>query len=80
MPVLGRRFNRGPKAEIFFGGKGAGFPYIHWDSLHYHAFNTQVYGEKHWYLYAPDESECLYPTQPGGNKSSIDDVLNPDLD
>lgn len=80
MPLIARRLNRGPRAEIFFGGKGAGFAYIHWDSLHFHAFNTQVYGEKHWYLYAPDQEEFLYPSQPGGNKSLINDPSNPDLE
>jgi hypothetical protein len=77
-PLLARRLNRGPKAEIFFGGKGSGFPVIHWDSLHFHAFNGQVYGEKQWYLYAPSQSDFLYPRQPGGNQSRIDDVIHPD--
>ncbi len=35
-PLLARRLNRGPRAEIFFGGRGSGFPFLHWDSLYFH--------------------------------------------
>ena len=76
---LGQRLNRGPRAEIFFGGKGSSFPVMHWDSLGFHAFNVQVYGEKTWYLYEPQQSSCVYPKHPGSNQSQISDVVNPDL-
>jgi len=87
MPALRRRLNRGPKAEIFFGGKGAGFPYLHWDPLYFHVFNSQIYGQKEWYLYAPDQTPFLYPKKDesafsGGamNHSMIREVANPDLE
>ena len=79
-PLLSRRLNRGPRAEMFFGGCGSGFPVLHWDSLHFHAFNGQVFGEKEWVLYGPDETEHLYPKTNAPNQSEIKDVFAPDLE
>jgi Cupin-like domain len=77
--AVGRRLNRGPKAEIFFGGKGSGFPVLHWDSLYFHAFNGQVYGEKKWYLFDPEQTEFLYPKLADSNQSDVQNVTDPDL-
>jgi len=80
-PILGRRLNRGPKPEFYFGGRGAGFPVLHWDNLYFHAFNSQIYGQKEWYLYAPDQTPFMYPRKDRGNLSMIVDALgDPDLE
>lgn len=79
-PKLTKRLNRGPRAEIFFGGLGSGFPVLHWDSLHFHAFNGQIYGEKEWVLFAPDQSQYLYPNPNIPNGSLIDNLFKPDLE
>jgi len=78
-PALGRKLNRGTKPEFFFGGKGASFPYLHWDNLYFHAFNSQIYGQKEWYLYAPDQTCFLYPSKDQRNASMIREV-RPDLE
>lgn len=77
---LTRRLNRGPQAEIFFGGQGSGFPVLHWDSLYFHAFNCQVDGTKDWCLFAPDQTEFLYVRKEAQNQSQVERVFDPDLD
>jgi hypothetical protein len=46
--------------EIFFGGAGGRFPYLHYDVLHLHAWITQLHGDKEFILYAPDQAPFLY--------------------
>jgi hypothetical protein len=46
--------------EIFFGGEGGRFPYLHYDVLHLHAWNTQLHGNKEFTLYAPGQEALLY--------------------
>jgi histone arginine demethylase JMJD6 len=76
---LERRLQRGPQAELFLGGAGGRFS-LHWDSLYFHVFAFQVYGQKLWYLYAPDQTPRLYPRAEVHTISEIDDVEHPDLD
>jgi histone arginine demethylase JMJD6 len=56
-----RLFARVNNLEIFFGGAGGRFPYLHYDLLHLHAWITQLYGDKEFTLYAPDQEPFLYP-------------------
>ncbi len=46
--------------EIFFGGAGGRFPYLHYDVLHLHAWITQLHGNKEFTLYAPGQEALLY--------------------
>ena len=46
--------------EIFFGGPGGQFPYLHYDYLHMHAWIAQVYGDKEFTLYEPGQEALLY--------------------
>jgi histone arginine demethylase JMJD6 len=47
--------------ELFLGGNGAGFPYLHVDALFLHTQITQLYGAKEFILYSPDQTPFLYP-------------------
>lgn len=63
--------------EFFFGGKGASFPFLHYDALFMHTQITQIYGAKEFIFYAPNQTEFLYPSEENPKFSPID-VLNPD--
>lgn len=47
--------------EIFLGGNGASFPFLHYDELFMHTQITQLYGSKEFYLYGPEQSPFMYP-------------------
>lgn len=74
------RLNDHSSAEIFFGGKSAGFPFLHYDDLHYHAFSFQIFGQKRFYLYPPDQTPNVYPFPDKPNFSQVRDVERPDLE
>ena len=67
--------------EAYIGGEGAQFPVLHYDNLHTHAFLMQLYGDKEYIAFSPEQTRFMYP-RPGleRNKSRIDDVLEPDLE
>ena len=65
--------------EIFLGGKGSSFPFLHVDALYMNTQITQLYGSKEFILYGPDQNKFLYP-KPDNEKVSQVDVLNPDYD
>lgn len=60
--------------EIFFGGPGSGFPYLHYDMLHLHTWIAQVHGAKEFTFYEPGQEDLLYvhPEMPW--MSRMDDV------
>jgi hypothetical protein len=60
--------------EIFFGGPGGEFPYLHYDMLRMHAWITQVYGDKEFTLYERGQEHLLYvhPEMPW--MSRVDDL------
>ena len=63
--------------ELFLGGKGASFPYLHYDALFMHTQITQVYGSKQFIMYPPDQTKNMYP-YPDNPKFSQVNFLNPD--
>ena len=65
--------------EIFFGGPGGKFPYLHYDVMHLHAWITQLHGDKEFTLYAPDQEELLYVNPDLPWQSSIRNHHNPDF-
>src|SRR5205085_2446748 len=71
----------GREAEIYIGGAGGGFPFLHYDSNSTHAFLGQVYGDKEAILYSPDQTDCVYPKGEDENRhhSHITDVETPDF-
>ena len=67
--------------EVFIGGRGAAFPVLHYDGLHTHAFIMEIYGDKEFWVYPPEESAFVYPRAGiEANKSQVEDVENPDLE
>jgi Cupin-like domain len=67
--------------ELYIGGRGAVFPVLHYDGLHTHAFIMEIYGEKEFRVFSPDQTPFLYPRpEPETNRSQIDDVEHPDLE
>jgi len=65
--------------ELFLGGKGSAFPFLHVDALYMNTQITQVYGAKEFFLYGPDQNKFLYPKEDNIKFSRVD-VLNPDYD
>ena len=55
-----RLFDGVNNLEVFFGGPGGRFPYLHYDVMHLHAWITQLHGDKEFTLYAPGQEQFLY--------------------
>jgi len=70
---------RGRLHEILFGGRRAGFHVLHYDKDHLHAFISQLFGEKEFFVFAPDQAPELYPKESTPNQSPVD-IFDPDLD
>jgi len=66
------------RIELFIGGPGSQFPDLHIDSVHTHAFLSQIYGQKELILFAPDQTPFLYSNHKG--ISMVNDLETPDLD
>jgi histone arginine demethylase JMJD6 len=77
--ILLSRLHRG-SAELYIGGSGGKFPYLHWDALHTHAFICQIYGTKEFTCYSPDDSPYLYVRPDRSNAVQIPDVENPNYE
>jgi histone arginine demethylase JMJD6 len=71
--------NRGAALELYIGGKGAGFPVLHYDGAGTHAFLMQIYGQKQFIVYPPNQEQFLYPSPEKQNYSLLNSLENPDL-
>ncbi|HEY0179707.1 MAG TPA: cupin-like domain-containing protein [Dokdonella sp.] len=60
--------------EVFFGGPGGEFPYLHYDMLHMHTWIAQVYGDKEFTLYEPGQEALLYVNPRMPWVSVVDDL------
>jgi len=60
--------------EIFFGGPGGEFPYLHYDMLRMHAWIAQVYGEKEFTLYERGQEHLLYVNSERPWTSTVEDL------
>jgi histone arginine demethylase JMJD6 len=79
-PLIPRYMLRGTALyEIFFGGNGSSFPYLHYDMLCMNTQITQVYGSKEFIFFPPEQGKFLYP-QADNPKLSPIDVFNPDYE
>jgi histone arginine demethylase JMJD6 len=63
--------------ELFFGGKGCSFPYVHIDHLWVNTQITQIIGDKEFFLYPPDQTPYMYP-KPENRRDSAVDIHDPD--
>lgn len=76
--VLRSRLHDG-SPELFIGGSGAKFPFLHFDSYHTHAFLVQIYGIKEYTAFSEDQTHLIYVHPHQYNASQIPDIENPDL-
>ena len=65
--------------EIFLGGAGSSFPYLHFDALFMHTQITQIYGSKVFIMYPPEQTPSMYPF-PDNPKFSQVNFLNPNYE
>ena len=77
--VLRSRLHDG-SPELYIGGRGAKFPFLHFDSYHTHAFLAQIYGIKEYTAFTEDQTHLIYVHPHQYNASQIPDIENPDLD
>ena len=80
LPKVQSVFNRGAQIEIYIGGRGGAFPVLHYDGLASHAFLVQIYGQKKFIIYSPEQKRNMYPVPGQPNISQIADVEHPDLE
>lgn len=66
--------------QLFFGGKGNSFPNVHIDEFWVHTQLTQIIGDKEFILYAPDQSQYMYPDAASGRRSQVKNIHQPDLE
>lgn len=79
-PLLPKLMLRGTEVyELFLGGNGAGFPYLHFDALCMNTQITQLYGSKEFILYSPEQTPYLYP-RPDNEKVSQVNTTAPDYE
>ena len=76
---VGEQLNRGSAVELYIGGKGGTFPVLHYDGAASHAFLMQIYGQKQFIVFAPDQEKYLYPSPEKQNLSLVN-VEAPDLE
>lgn len=80
-PLLAQRlFKYVNNLEIFFGGPGGEFPYLHYDVMRLHAWITQLHGDKEFTIYAPGQEHLLYVNPEIPWQSSIEDHHHPDYE
>jgi hypothetical protein len=79
--LLARRFIGGlDDLEIFVGGPGGEFPYLHYDYLGLYAYINMVYGEKEFIIFPPDQAPHLYIDEQSSWRSRVANVFQPDFD
>jgi hypothetical protein len=65
--------------KLLIGGVGGRFPVMHFDGEDAHATITEIYGDKEFIVYAPEDTPYLYPSPKRANHSLVDDPRNQDL-
>ena len=65
--------------KLLIGGVGSKFPVLHYDGDNAHATITEVYGDKEFVMYPPEDGALLYPNPKQPNRSLVDDPNTPDL-
>lgn len=73
------RGNWGNQLEMFIGGPGGRFPYIHLDYYHLSAWINQLYGNKQFTIWPLGQEKYLYPDPNDPWKSVIEDFEHPDF-
>ena len=80
-PLVMKRFLDGLNdLEVFLGGPGGEFPYLHYDYLGLFAYINMIVGEKEFTIYSPDQEPFLYVNPETGWTSTIENHHRPDLE
>ncbi|HRI15618.1 MAG TPA: cupin-like domain-containing protein [Verrucomicrobiota bacterium] len=81
LPIRDKIAGGGGNYELFIGGAGRSFPYLHFDSPGAHTFIYQICGRKAFILFEPSDGQFLYHGQDVGfSVSEIPNVENVDLE
>jgi len=74
-PLMPTRFRR-PDGylKLLIGGVGGKFPLMHYDSDNAHAVISEIFGDKEFVLFAPEDTDCVYPHPNSPSTSQIDDL------
>ena len=75
-------FNRGywgSATELFIGGPGGRFPYLHLDYYHLNAWITQLYGEKRFTVFPRGQEDLLYAKADDPWRSEVN-IFEPDYE
>ncbi|HEX3469896.1 MAG TPA: cupin-like domain-containing protein [Silvibacterium sp.] len=80
-PLMPRRFHR-PDGylKLLIGGVGGKFPLMHFDSDNAHAMITEIYGDKEFVLFSPQDTAKVYPFPGSSHTSQIENLEDPDLE
>lgn len=73
-----KRGDWGGVTELFIGGPGGKFPYLHLDYYHLSAWITQLYGDKRFTVFPRGQEDLLYPDAKEPWKSQIN-IFEPDF-
>jgi len=67
--------------ELYIGGTGAKFPFLHYDGSHTHAFLMQLEGVKEYVAFPPQQTSLMYAGDGRftENASAVDNIDAPDL-
>src|SRR5450755_1517386 len=74
-------FNKGfwgGATQLFIGGPGGKFPYVHLDYYHLNAWITQLYGEKRFTVFPRGQEHLLYPKAEDPWRSDVN-IFEPDF-
>ena len=69
----------GAALELFIGGPGGRFPYLHLDYYHLNAWITQLYGEKRFTVFPRGQEHMLYPRPNDPWRSELN-IFEPDYE
>jgi histone arginine demethylase JMJD6 len=79
-PLIPRRLlGQAATFEIFFGGPGGQFPYMHYDYMGFHAFINQLVGHKEFTVIPPEHTPYVYPDPEQPWRSRVENHHQPDL-
>jgi hypothetical protein len=75
-PIRERVVGGGGHYELFIGGEGRAFPFLHYDAPGAHTFIHQIIGRKKFVLFKSDDGQFLYPC--AGKAFSVSQIKNLD--
>ncbi|QHV96581.1 cupin-like domain-containing protein [Spirosoma endbachense] len=79
-PLLPKFMLKGTEVyEIFLGGNGGHFPFLHIDALFLHTQITQLHGSKEFFLFPPEQTPFMYPREENPKISQVN-VFSPNFE